>query len=290
MKRNLPSLNAIRMFEAAARTQSFTRAAAELHVTQGAVSRQIALLEEQLGCELFHRKGPQLKLSNAGLQYKSVVEEALEIIRKGTAQISQEQQSNTLTVSILPSFASYWLIPRLPAMEKALPNISLRLAASHRNVDFAKDRDIDVAIRYGEGNWAEVYSKQISNDEMYPVCSPTLAQEIQCVEDILEHNPITGRSPYDEWHRWFKKHDVKFQPRDEWNYDDTGVQIQAAIDGLGVILARSEFVKVSLESGSLVRLFDTNIVSEFQYYFVCPLPRLSEPNIKAFHDWLLSNE
>ena len=288
MKRDLPSLNAIRMFEAAARTQSFTRAAAELHVTQGAVSRQIALLEEQLGCELFHRKGPKLKLSNAGLQYQSVVEEALEIIRKGTAQISQNHRSNTLTVSILPSFASYWLIPRMPAMEKVLPNISLRLAASHRNIDFAKDRDIDVSIRYGKGNWPDVYSKQITHDEMFPVCSPNLAQEIQCVEDLLSHHPISEHLPYDEWHRWFKKNNVKYEPKAIRNYDDTGMQIQAAIDGLGVMLARAEFVKDCLHSGSLVRLFDTNIISDFQYYFVCPLPRLTESNIKAFHDWILS--
>jgi LysR family transcriptional regulator, glycine cleavage system transcriptional activator len=288
MKRDLPSLNAVRMFEAAARTQSFTRAATELHVTQGAVSRQIALLEEQLGCELFHRKGPQLKLSNAGLQYQSVVEEALETIRRGTAQIFQDNSSNILTVSILPSFASYWLMPRLPAMEKELPNISLRLASSHRIVDFAEDRDIDVSIRYGKGDWPEVYSKQITHDEMFPVCSPTLRQEIQCVEDLLDHHPINGRFPYDEWHLWFKKNNVKYQSRDDRTYDDTGVQIQAAIDGLGVILARAEFVKDNLQSGRLVRLFDSSIVSEFQYYFVCPLPRLSEPNIKAFHDWILS--
>jgi len=280
MKRDLPSLNAVRMFEAAARTQSFTRAAAELHVTQGAVSRQIALLEEQLGSELFHRKGPKLRLSNAGLQYQSVVEEARETIRKGTALISQDQRSNTRTVSILPSFASYWLIPRM--------NISLRLAASHHIIDFAKDRDIDVSIRNGKGNWPEVYSKQFTHDEMFPVCSPTLAQEIQCVEDLLHHHLISELLPYDEWHRWFKENNVKYEPRATRDYDDTGVQIQAAIDGLGVMLARSEFVKDCLHSGSLVRLFDTNIMSEFQYYFVCPLPRLSEPNIKAFHDWILS--
>ena len=288
MKRDLPSLNAVRMFEAAARTQSFTQAAVELHVTQGAVSRQIALLEEQLGCELFHRKGPKLKLSTAGLQYQSVVEEALETIRKGTSQISQDNSSNTLTVSILPSFASYWLMPRMVAMEKVLPNISLRLAASHQNVDFAKDRDIDVSIRLGRGNWSGVYSKQFTNDEMLPVCSPKLAQEIQCVEDLLKHHTISESSGYDEWHRWFEKNNVKYEPIATRIYDDTGVQIQAAIDGLGVLLARSEFVKDCLHSGSLVRLFDTNIISEFQYYFVCPIPRLSEPNIKAFHDWILA--
>lgn len=287
MKRDLPSLNAVRMFEAAARTQSFTQAAAELHVTQGAVSRQIALLEEQLGCKLFHRKGPKLKLSDAGLQYQSVVDDALETIRIGTAQISKKHNSNTITVSILPSFASYWLMPRLSIMEKALPNISLRLAASHRIVDFAKDRDIDVSIRLGKGNWPDLYVKKFTHNEMFPVCSPNLAQEIQTVEDLLDHQIISDPLHYDEWHQWFKKNNIKYKLREERMYDDTGVQIQAAIDGLGVILARAEFVKNSLQSGRLVRLFNTSIVSVFQYYFVCPRSRLAELNIKAFHDWLL---
>lgn len=287
MKRDLPSLNAVRMFEAAARTESFTRAASELHVTQGAVSRQIALLEEQLGCKLFLRKGPKLKLSDAGLQYQSVVNDALETIRKGTARISRANQSSTITVSILPVFASYRLIPKLTAMEKALPDISLHLAASYRLVDFAVDSDIDVAIRAGKGVWPGLYSKQLTRDELFPVCSPVLARKIHKVEDLLEHKLITDVLPYDEWHTWFKINNVKFQPREGHMYDDTGIQIQAAIDGQGVILVRAEYVKNSLQSGQLVRLFDTSIVSEYQYYFVCPPARLAESNIKAFHDWLI---
>ena len=116
----------------------------------------------------------------------------------------------------------------MPAMEKVLPNISLRLAASHHVIDFAKDRDIDVSIRNGKGNWPEVYSKQFTHDEMFPVCSPTLAQEIQCVEDLLDHHLISELLPYDEWHRWFKENNVKYEPRAIRDYDDTGVQIQSS--------------------------------------------------------------
>ena len=287
MKRDLPSLNAVRMFEAAARTQSFTRAASELHVTQGAVSRQIALLEDQLGCKLFERKGPQLTLTDAGRQYQSVVEDALETIRMGTLKITQDREATRLTISILPSFGTHWLMPRMPALEQALPHLSIRLVASHRPVDFSKDQEIDLAIRMGKGNWPEVYRQQITHNQLYPVCTPALAERIQSIEDLLQQRLIGELLPYDEWQRWFKHNKVKFRPREERTYDDTGIQIQAALDGLGVILARDDFVRNHLLSGRLVRLFDSSILSEFQFFFVCPPSRITDPDIKAFHDWII---
>jgi LysR family glycine cleavage system transcriptional activator len=285
---DLPSLNAVRMFEAAARAQSFTQAGEELHVTQGAVSRQVAVLEDQLGCKLFDRNGPRLKLSHMGRQYQQVVVEALEIIRQGTARIRRENQANTLTVSILPSFASYWLIPRISILEQALPHISLHLATSYRSVDFDRDSEIDLAIRLGRGDWLGVYKKQITRDQLFPVCAPAVAEQIDQVEDLHKQRLITEIPKYDEWTSWFEKVGVQRRSKEDLTYDDTGIQIRAAIGGQGIMLAREEFVRDYLRTGSLVRLFDQAIVSEFQYYFVCPQARVANPDIQKFHDWLLA--
>lgn len=290
MRRDLPSLNAIRMFEAAARTESFTRAADELHVTQGAVSRQIALLEEQLGSSLFHRKGPKLALSEAGITYQGVVREALEIIRQGTAQIRRARQMDVVTVSILPSFASYWLIPRLPQFEKLHPEVTLRLEASYRMIDFTRESEVDCAIRYGRGQWSHVYAKQITRDELIPVCAPQLAETISSVRDLVGQRLLSELPDYDEWQRWFALFDIKRPTHNDLVYDDTSIQIRAAVSGHGVMLAREDFIKDYLASGGLVRLFPEAIVSDFQYYFVCSPQRLSNPAVGCLRDWLSNVE
>ncbi|MCV6605040.1 MAG: transcriptional regulator GcvA [Porticoccaceae bacterium] len=288
MARQLPSLNAIRVFDAAARLGSFTRAAKELSITQGAVSRQIALLEEQLGCTLFDRLGPKVTLNSCGQQYAEVVQESLQILRKGTARIRQGSDPGSILVSILPSFASYWLMARLPEFESQHPQISVRLAASHRNVDFSRQEDIDLAIRFGTGNWPGLYIKRITSDYLVPVCTPALAKSVKTAADLKKLPLLIENERYDEWRRWFKQQGMRYQVRKQRSYDDTGIQIQAAIDGLGVMLAREAFVANYLKTGCLVKAVDSPMESNFQYFFVCPEVRLGDPNIRAFHDWLLS--
>lgn len=287
MMRDLPSLNAVRMFEAAARHLNFTRAGEELNVTQGAVSRQIKLLEEQLGCKLFHRNGPNLKLSESGEEFQVVVDDSLAIIRRGTTRLRRRASSAIITVSILPSFASKWLLGRLSSLEKMHPDISLHLAASYKVVNFALDSDVDVAIRIGKGEWPGVYVAQITEGEMFPVCAPELAKTIKRPEDILNHRLIMEVPPYDEWHRWFEFAGLSFSPDGARVYDDTTLLVQGAIEGQGVSLCRKEFIEDCLESGCLVKPLDISIVSEYQYYFVCPQERLKESSIRALHDWML---
>ena len=283
---SLPSLNAIRVFEAAARQQNFTAAAEELHITQGAVSRQIKLLEQQLGCALFHRSGPLLKLSAEGLEYQRVTEEALAILRRGTANIRRRHGSSELTVSLLPSFANNWLLPKLPTLETRHPDLLLRLALSYQVVDFEEAMDVDVAIRLGRGDWPGLYSIQLTEDELFPVCSPTIAAGLETPADLLKQRLVQDRSIYDEWHRWFRAAGLEYAPGDTLNYEDVNLQIRAAIEGQGVSLSRKEFVEDYLASGQLVRPFETSILSEFHYYFVCPPQRLTEANVRAFHNWI----
>ncbi|MEX2130161.1 MAG: LysR family transcriptional regulator [Pseudohongiellaceae bacterium] len=188
MVRDIPSLNAIRFFECAARHLSFTRAGEELFVTQNAVSRQVKLLEEQLGAELFVRSGPNLKLTVHGKAFQKTVADALDIIRQGTGSLRRGNIS-TLTVSVLPSFASNWLIPRIPNLEAYDSTLSLMLESSYVNIDFNIRTDIDVAIRLGRGTWPGLYSRQITRDRMFPVCTPALAAEIRQPPDPGGQDP-----------------------------------------------------------------------------------------------------
>ena len=154
MPRRLPSLNGIRAFEAAARSESFTRAAEELNVTQGAVSHQVKALEDTLGLKLFQRERQRVILTDAGRDYLSVVRDALDQIAVGTERLLRRQESGALTVSTSPDFAAKWLVNRLSRFSEQHPDVDLRISASTHYIDFARD-DVDIAIRHGDGEWAE---------------------------------------------------------------------------------------------------------------------------------------
>lgn len=286
MRRDLPSLNAIRIFESAARHLNFSRAGDELSVTQGAVSRQIKVLEQQLGLALFERAGPKLRLTRAGEFYRGKVSEALTLLRRGTAELRQTESSPTLTVSVLPTFATKLLVPRITDFEQLNPQTSLRLAASYKLIDFATDLDIDVAIRLGRGNWAGVHAKRLTASHVSPVCNPSVARQLQRPADIVHQRRLIDNNTYDEWGRWFRAAGADEEPGDTLEIDDDNMMLQAAIEGQGVMLARSIIAQDDLDAGRLVRPFDISILSTFQYYFVCLPERLEEPDIQAFYVWL----
>lgn len=286
MPRDLPSLNAIRVFESAARHLNFSRAADELNVTQSAVSRQIKLLEDQLGQPLFRRSGPVLSLTSAGATYHAKVAEALTILRRGTAELRRRDASPGITISVLPSFASKWLVPRLADFEREHPDIRLRLAASYKVIDFATEPDIDVAIRLGRGGWPGVHSSRLTALHVFPVCGPTMARRLHRPADMLRQRLLTDDSLYDEWPRWFDSVGVDYRPTETRHLDDDVMLLQASITGQGITLARTIIAQDELDTGRLVRPFKPSILSAFQYHLVCPPERLGEPNIEALHDWL----
>src|SRR5262247_2653293 len=152
MLRRLPALNALKSFEAAARHESFTRAAEELNVTQGAVSHQVKALEQELGVKLFNRERQRLVITESGRQYLAVVRDALDRIAVGTDRLVQRQTSGALTISTSPDFAAKWLVHRLGRFAEAHPDIDLRVSATMHHVDLAREQ-IDLAVRHGEGNW-----------------------------------------------------------------------------------------------------------------------------------------
>jgi len=286
MPRDLPSLNAIRVFESAARHLNFSRAADELNVTQSAVSRQIKLLEEQLGQPLFRRAGPTLSLTKPGAIYQVKVAEALAVLRRGTAELRRADASPTLTVSVLPTFASKWLVPRLGEFEREQPEVRLRLDPSYGVIDFVTEPDVDVAIRLGRGGWPGVHASRLTALHVFPICSPATARRLRKPADILRQCVLTDDSIYDEWPRWFDAAGVDYQPVETRHFSDDSMLLQAAIAGQGITLTRAIIAQDELDTGRLVRPFDMRILSAFQYHFVCSPERFGEPDIQVFHAWL----
>jgi LysR family glycine cleavage system transcriptional activator len=286
MPRDLPSLNAIRIFEAAARHLNFSRAADDLSITQSAVSRQIKVLEQQLGVQLFQRSGPKLKLTRAGDYYQGRVAEAMTVLRRGTAELRRSSASPALTVTLLPTFAAKLLVPQIGDFERENPQVTLRLAASYKLIDLATELDIDVAIRLGRGDWPGVHATRLTASHVFPVCSPGLARNLRRPRDILQHRRLLDDKMYDEWARWFTAAGVDDQPGETRRLDDDNMLLQAAIQGQGVTLARAIIAQDDLETGRLVRPFDVSILSAFQYYFACLPERLKESDIQAFQNWL----
>jgi len=286
MSQSLPALNAVRIFEAAARLQNFTKAAEEIHITQGAVSKQIKLLEQQLGCKLFIRMGPILKLSEAGREFQAVAEESLSIIRRGTARIRNRSSKTPLTISLLPSFAHNWFLPYLASFERDVPDISLRLAPSYHVIDLGEESDIDLAIRLGRGDWLNLHSLQLTEDELIAVCSPDIASKLDDVGDLIHQRLIVDSSQYDEWHRWKAKAGLNYTAKNCLYLDDVNLQLAAATEGKGVCLTRKSFVVSQLAQGKLVQAFDVSLLSKFNFYLVCPENRLGEEKIAKFYQWI----
>jgi LysR family glycine cleavage system transcriptional activator len=288
----MPSLNAVRMFEAAARYQNFTRAAEVLFVTQGAVSRQVKQLEDEVGCELFTRDGPKLQLTNEGSQFFAAVSEGLGTIRRGTLELRRAMAAPSLTVSVLPSFAAKWLVQRLHRFQEYSKNVEVRISASYNLVDFAMQPDIDAAIRWGQGSWPGTYSECLLTEQLFPVCSPGFIDTNNMPaspESLAEYPLIRPTDKYDQWDEWFQVAGVVApKPIEMLRYSDALLLQQAALEGHGIALARSLLVEDDLKSGRLVRLFDISIESKNSFYFVCPTRLKDEESLHGFLEWLRS--
>lgn len=290
MTRDLPSLNALRMFEAAARYQNFTRAAERLFVTQGAVSRQVKHLEDELGCKLFKRDGPRLQLTAEGSQLFLSVSEGLATIRRGTRDLRRELATPTLTISVLPSFAATWLARRIHRIHERLEKVEVRIASSYEPVNFDHQPDIDAAIRWGLGHWPNTYTERLLTERLFPVCSPAFIeqhQEPQSADDLAKLPLIRPTDEFDRWEEWFHAAGaVAPAASEKLRTTDALLIQQAALDGRGVALGRSLLVDEDLKAGRLVRLLDTSIASEKSFYFVCPSRMQDSEPLSTLLEWL----
>lgn len=288
MARRLPPLSALRPFEAAARLESFTRAAEELFITHGAVSHQVRALEEHLGVPLFARHGKRVTLTAAGRTFAERVRAALDDIAEAAEQI-KVRRDDRLTVSVLPSFASRWLMPRLIRFMDAHPQYEVNIVATTALANFRED-EVDVGIRFGKGPWPPLVCEKFLDDEFFPVASPKLLEgkKPKKPQDMLAMRII--REDRDLWDEWFAAAGVACAettvrgPR----FNDSTHALQAAARGEGIALGRLSIVREDLERGALKRLFSVSLPSPFHYWFVSPKDLAALPKVKAFRDWIQS--
>jgi LysR family glycine cleavage system transcriptional activator len=287
--RKLPSLHALRAFEAAARHCSFTLAAQELCVTQGAVSHQIKALEEELGRPLFERLPNQLRLTAAGTDYLQAIGLALDHIERATAALALRDIPARLSLSCSPNFSSKWLVPRLGDFARQHPQLELRLTQSEQHVNFLRE-DIDAAIRYGVGPWPGLSCTRLSEEYLLPVCAPTLADST----DPRKLAALTLLHVHDRqaWSDWCSRHgvagpDMATSPGIVFNHESAA--IDAAIAGQGMTLARWSLVSLALRQGMLVAPWLPGDPQDAAYWLVHPEGQsgsLPAP-LAAFRAWLL---
>src|ERR1700694_1859968 len=290
MHRRLPPLNGLKAFEAAARSESFTRAAEELCVTQGAVSHQVKALEATLGGKLFNRERQRLLITEAGREYLAVVRDALDRIAVGTERLVQRQNAGVLTVSTSPDFAAKWLVHRLGRFAEAHPDIDLRVSATMHHVDFARE-EVDLAIRHGDGNWPGLDVVRLCSERLFPVCSPKLMSgrnRIAKPSDLLK-SPLLHLDDSKAWAQWFDAAGVAVPELSHGlTLNRASMLIDAAVDGQGVALARTTLAAWDLINGRLARPFDLGLKLTRTYWIVCPKATSMKPKIATFRDWLLA--
>jgi LysR family transcriptional regulator, glycine cleavage system transcriptional activator len=289
MLRRLPPLNALKAFEAAARSESVTRAAEELSVTQAAVSQQVKALEATLGIKLFNRERQRLVLTEAGREYLAVVRDALDRIAVGTDRLIQRQSAGVLTVSTSPDFAAKWLVYRLGRFAGSHPEIELRVSATAHHLDFARE-DVDLAVRHGDGNWAGLDVVRLCSERLFPVCSPKLVSgrnRITTASELLKF-PLLRLDDWKTWTRWFEAAGVTDPVAHGPILNRASMLIDAAVDGHGVALARTVLAAWDIINGRLIRPIDVSLRMSNTYWIVCPKVTSNIPKIATFRNWLLA--
>ncbi len=279
MYRKLPPMAALRAFEAAAELMSFKAAAAQLHRTPSAISHQIRGLEGELGTALFHREPRGLRLTDAGRDYFRAVHEVLDALGEATARVHQGQGERTVTISLFPSFAVRWLIPRLNDFREQYPDFEIELVSSVRRVDF-ESGVIDAAIRFGDGDWAGL---RCSPSPALAAGPPPLRTASDLAGTILLHNGAHSG----EWEEWLAEAGVTGVPGKRGPvFDASNEVLAAAANGMGVALGRTPLVESDLAAGRLVEPFDRRIRSPGQYWLVAPSATADRPPLRALRTWL----
>ncbi|WP_303979753.1 transcriptional regulator GcvA [Dongia mobilis] len=288
MARDLPNLLALRAFEAAGRHLSFTLAAEELSLTQGAISRHVRGLEEELGQKLFHRRVRSLELTPQGEAYLGTVRQAFDLLASGSRQVRAARAERRLKVALTASFAANWLLPRLARFTAAHPEIGIDFEPGVQIIDLSAE-GIDAAIRYGSGTWTGLDATALMQEEVFPVCSPALLAKglpLAKVADLAQHNLLLS-GPRSDWEDWAAAAglDLKSVPRQTMLYDYNLV-LQAALDGMGVALGRRILVEERLRSGELVQPLAQTLRNAMGYYLVTLPARRGDQAIDAFRAWL----
>lgn len=284
--RNLPSLNGIRAFEAAARCGSFVGAADELNVTPAAISRLVRLLEERLEVPLFVRHPNNLTLTAAGAAYQPGLTAMLDSLAVLTDRVKTLSGRQALTVGVGPTFAIRWLIPRLAGFQAAQPGTDVRITTGGEAVPFGDDWTCSVTL--GKGDWPGLQAEPLFAARLTPVCAPELAAKLKTPADLRDQTLLRVRVSHavDDWSRWFGEAGEVGITADgpEVGYYDQS--LQAAVDGVGVAMGITPYIDDDLAAGRLVAPFDISIPKTLRWYLVYRVARLEEAAFAAFREWI----
>jgi LysR family transcriptional regulator, glycine cleavage system transcriptional activator len=284
---HIPPLQLLRGFEAAARHLSFTRAAAELHITHGAISHQIRALEAQLRTKLFRRQGRQMVLTERGQILVLQIRQGLRLLERAFEGAGQRPRADVLTISLLPAFAARWLIPRIGSFRVQHPNLQLNLRTTTELANLDSD-GVDLAIRYGPGGWLGVQQEKLINESVFPVCSPNYrnGDHPRTLSELASADLLLN--PHQPWESWFNAAgaDIR-EPNRGTSYTDAALLLEAAAEGHGIALARGTLVADDLRSGRLVRLFECAVPDEYAYFLVWRADSRKLKGITLFRDWML---
>ncbi|VAV94510.1 Glycine cleavage system transcriptional activator GcvA [hydrothermal vent metagenome] len=289
MGRNLPNLNAIRAFEAVARHLSITRASEELNVTQAAVSHQIKGLEQQMGVMLFRRHNKGLLLTKEGQAMVQPLTNAFDQIADATNLIFNSE-IQILKVSMLSSFATGWLMPRLNRFYAQYPNIDIRVMVTNKEFDLLKAGDVDIDLRYGDGKWPHVDSQKFLPEEIFPVCSPKILKgdiPLKSLDDLAKHTLLHDNKMIG-WKEWLDDAGIKGIDHSRGpGFSHYQITLQAAALGHGIALGRTPLITESLKNGDLVRPFDISLPTGMGYYVINMNVVTDKSKVRSFTNWLM---
>lgn len=290
MARRMPPLNPLRVFEVAARTGNLTRAADELHISQSAVSRQIAVLETWLDVRLFRRGRRGVTLTAQGEAYLRDIGPAFALIAAGTDRLARRAEGGPLRVRSYPTFIAKWLLPRLPGFQMLHPEIEVQLVTAIAEVDF--DRDIaDIAIQFGDGRWPTAESRLLFADELDPVCSPAILADrtrLARIEDLRAYRLLEAHYRKADWQDWLAAvgHPELLADLATMTFPSSMFAYQAAIDGMGIAIGQIRLLEQELATGQLVRPFARPVRRKAAYYMLTPAGEPPPAKVRTFQRWL----
>ncbi|KFX70765.1 LysR family transcriptional regulator [Pseudomonas taeanensis MS-3] len=289
MRRKIPSTAALVAFESAARHQSFTKAAAELALTQSAICRQVASLEEFLNVELFRRSRRGVKLTEAGLSYARRVASQLDAVERDTLAIMGQQGAMNIELAVVPTFGTQWLLPRLKDFQRLHPQVTVNLTNRTRPFLFA-DTEFDAAIYFGDGDWSGTAAYPLMRENPMPVCSPALLEgRRQLSAEQIAELPLLQQTtrPY-AWRQWFNSLGLN-TPRDMRGprYELFSMLAQAAMHEMGVALIPPFLIQRELAEGRLVVALEHACANDKSYYLIIPERKVESAGLLSFRDWLV---